>query len=160
MLQKLKFIVYKLPFMASKSNFSGVLPLSFTFLRQFGWHNRPCDIVPGYIDGSLNCGLHIPRCKLYGLFPYKRDKRRCINKHHTLSVWVVPCRISPRCISPPPPKKKTPFWELHIATPYENIHFGRCFIGSDITQRIHVWYIFPHLPQKSTIHIGKYTIYT
>ena len=56
-------------------------------------------------DSSLISGLHTPayaNCMVY--FPTKlgsfRDKCRCIDKHHTLSVWVVPCRISPRCISP------------------------------------------------------------
>ena len=28
-----------------------------------------------------------------------------------------------------------------------------------MARTIHVWYIYLHLPQKSTIHVGKYTIY-
>ena len=27
-----------------------------------------------------------------------------------------------------------------------------------LTHSIHVWYIYLHLPHKSTIHVGKYTV--
>ena len=32
-----------------------------------------------------------------------------------------------------------------------------CSLFQTFAHRIHVWYIYPHLPQKSTIHVGKYS---
>ena len=32
-----------------------------------------------------------------------------------------------------------------------------CSLFQTITHRIHVWYTYPHLQQKSTIHVGKYS---
>ena len=51
--------------------------------------------------------------------------------------------------NPSPPPMKTPNPKQVVSRPHD--------IPKILTHRIHVWYIYLHLPSKSTIHVGKYT---
>ena len=75
-------------------------------------------------------------------FPQPGRLRLCV-------LWVIPKHWSPWML-----KKQVPFIQIdHLPT----VKGYRTNRKSVYTHSIHAWYIYLHLPSKSTIHVGKYT---